>query len=186
MFENSYFNYHRAIVSSKILLKQYVNFPKIKKIVVFFIINTKQYKKNILLFYIIINLCFYGNIFLYNQEINNYQILKFSLRKKKILRFFNSFTYFYLPVLDGDQNFIKKSVVSLGKNYCFFSYRFNYSNFPVIPESEFLCYSNEFIYSLINLYQMRFDIYFKSFYFVKNSLGFLLRMNRLPTLIRFV
>jgi hypothetical protein len=147
MFEQYFFYYHQSIISSKILLKPYVNFPKIKKVVVFFILNTHYYKKNILLFYIIVNLCFYRVTVSHTREINNYQILKFSLKKKKITEFFNNFITVYLPTLDFNQNLIKKSTLNNTTKFSNFLYRICYSHFPVIPESEFLCYTNEYIYN---------------------------------------
>ena len=184
MSENYCFNYQRYITSSKLLLKIQHNFPKLKKIVVFFIINIKHYKKNILLFYIIVNLCFICNILLFNKEKNNYQVLKFSLRKLKIINFLNNFINIYLPILDGNQNIIKKNIIKNIINKNFLLYRFNYFNFPTIYESSFLCYTNENIYNLINNYQIQLDIYLKTFYFIKNSLEFLLRIYRFPIKIQ--
>ena len=186
MFEQHCFQYHQSIISSKILLKPYSSFPKIKKIVVFFILNTKYYKKNSLLFYIIVNLCFYRTNASYKQEVNNYQVLKFSLQKRKIAEFFNSFITVYLPVLDFNQNLIKKSALNNNRKSSSFLYRICYSNFPVIPESDFLCYTNEYIYNWISGYQIRFDMYLKSMYFVKNSLGFLFRLRRFPISTKFI
>ena len=71
MFENYHFEYYQSIISSKLMLVYYFDLPRIKKIVVFLIISLKYYKKNILLLYIIINLCFYCAIILHNKEINN-------------------------------------------------------------------------------------------------------------------
>ena len=182
MFENYCFEYCGSVISSKLILKCYFDFPKFRKIVVFFIINIRYYKKNIFLLYIIINICFYCNLIFYNKEINNYQVVKFSLRKKNIYVFFNTFINVYLPILDRDQNIIKLSTIISYKPIQI--YRFNYFNFPVIPESDFLCYNNENLVSVITTYQIRFDFYLKSFIFLKNSLEFLFRMFRLPIIIK--
>lgn len=184
MFENYYFEYCGSIISSKLTIMFYSKFPKFKKIVVFFIINLKYYRKNILLLYIIINLCFYCNLIFYNREIHNYQILKFSLRNKKIYQFFDSFVNIYLPILEIDQNVIKKSTIVCDKQ--FYTYRFDYFTFPVIPESDVLCYNNELIFNIINQYQIRFDVYLTSVCFIKNSLEFLFRLFRLPVIIRLL
>jgi hypothetical protein len=147
MFEQYCFCYHQSIISSKITLKPYFSFPKIKKIVVFFILNTKYYKKNILLFYIIVNLCFYQTTVSHTKEINNYHIFKFSLQKRKVTQFFNSFINVYLPTLSFNQNLIKKSSLDNTEKFSSFIYRICYFNFPVVPETEFLCYTNEHIYN---------------------------------------
>lgn len=186
MFEQYCFFYHQSIISSKIILKPYSSFPKIKKLVVFFILNTKYYKKNILLFFIIVNLCFYRASISSTKVINNYQILKFSLQKKKITEFFSNFITIYLPTFDFNQNIIKKSISNNNKKITNFLYRICYSNFPVIPESDFLCYTNEYIYTWINTYQIRFDIYLKNIRIFKNSLEFLFRLYRFPIVTKFI
>ena len=104
------------------------------------------------------------------------------MRKKNIYVFFNTFINVYLPILDRDQNIIKLSTIISYKPIQI--YRFNYFNFPVIPESDFLCYNNENLVSVITTYQIRFDFYLKSFIFLKNSLEFLFRMFRLPIIIK--
>jgi hypothetical protein len=147
MFEQHCFRYHRSIISSKVLLKPYFSFPKVKKIVVFFILSIKYYKKNILLFYLIVNLCFYKATVVHTQEIRNYQIVKFSLQKRKITEFFNSFITAYLPTLDFNQNVQKKTVANKNKSLNNFIYRLCYLNFPVVPEADFLSYNNEYIYN---------------------------------------
>tara|TARA_B110000503_G_scaffold132747_1_gene209055 strand:+ start:1046 stop:1642 length:597 start_codon:yes stop_codon:yes gene_type:complete len=180
MFKNSDVIYYRSIISSKIILLKTFSFPAVKKVVVFFIINIKYYNKNMLLLYMIIYLCFYCNVILYNKEFNNYQIVKFSLQSNKIIHFLNSFITVYLPNLEVDQNVIKKTTVNFFKKKQVFLYRIHYINFPVIPEMNFIYYSNEHIYNVINEYQVRFDIYLKNICFSKNSLEFLLHLNRFP------
>ena len=176
------FNYHHHIISSKLILNSSFNWPKIKKIAVFFILNAKYYKKNILLFYIIVNLSFSDVIITHNKEMYNYQILKFSIRSNKINNFFNNFINVYLPILDGNQNLIKKVAVNNIETFNCFLYRINYFNFPLVPESDFLCYSNEYISNLINNYQVRFDVYVKFINFTKNSLEFLFRLYKFPVI----
>ena len=185
MFEQHCLVYHQYIISSKIMLKPYSSFPRIKKLVVFFILNTKFYKKSILLFFIILNLCFYKPFVSNSKEINNYQILKFSLKKKKITEFFNNFVTVYLPTFNFNQNIIKKSTLNNKLKFNNFLYRICYSNFPILPETEFLCYTNEHIYAWINAYRIRFDIYLKNTNFIKNSLEFLFRFYRFPVITKF-
>ena len=184
MIENYCYNYHNSIISSKIILKKKINFPKIKKIVIFFIVNNKYYNKSILLFYILIYLSFFSTILMYNKEINMYQILKLYLKRIKILSFLNNFIVVYLPVLGVDQNIIKKCIVTFKKIIC--AHRISYTTFPVIPESDFLCYSNEFLYNIINLCQIVFDIYLKNNFFFKISVDFLLRVYRFPVVSKSI
>ena len=185
MIENYYYNYKTSIISSKLILKKQFIFPKIRKIEIFFIISIKYYNKIILLLYLLIHVCFFASILLYNKEKNNYQILKLFLYKKKIINFLNNFISVYLPVFEIDQNTIKKSITPL-KNKKNFIYRIIYSNFPVLPEIDFLCYSNEHISNIISLCQIVLDFYLKKSFFIKNSLNFLLRLFRLPIVLKII
>lgn len=180
MFENYCITYHQSIISSKLTLKNEFLFPKIKKVVIFFVINTKYYNKNMLLLYLLISICFYCNAITHNKEINNYQVVKFSLSNKKIFHYFNSFLTVYLPNLENDQNLMRKSLGQFLRKKHTFLYRINYNNFPVIPELDFICYNSEHCYNLINEYQTRFDIYLKNINFSKNASEFLLNMYRFP------
>ena len=90
--------------------------------------------------------------------------------------FLNNFIVIYLPTLDVGQNVIKRCIINFKK--IIYVYRVIYTAFPVIPESDFLCYSNEFLYSIISFCQIVFDIYLKNNFFFKNSLDFLLRVYR--------
>ena len=89
---NSIANYYlynfNSIIISKLGLFSLKNFPKIKNLTLFFIINIKQYKKNLLLFYIIINLIF-GGILVLKINITNYlQLINLVLKKKKKIFFY--------------------------------------------------------------------------------------------------
>lgn len=185
MLEQHCFYYHQSIISSKINLKAYFIFPKIKKIVVFFIVNTKYYKKNVLLFYIIVNICFYRVTVSHTKEVNSYHVFKLSFQKIKITEFFNNFVNVYLPTLGFNQNLIKKSSLDKNKKRNNLFYSMCYLHFPVIPETEFLCYTNEYIYNWINDYHIRLDVRIKSRRFFKNSLEFLFRLFRFPIVTKF-
>ena len=102
---NSIANYYlynfNSIIISKLGLFSLKNFPKIKNLTLFFIINIKQYKKNLLLFYIIINLIF-GGILVLKINITNYlQLINLVLKKKKKNFFLQAFINFYLPLLNS-------------------------------------------------------------------------------------
>ena len=64
LVENYYFYTFNSIIISKFFVNFLGSFPKIKKLVFFIIINIKQYKKNVLLFYIMISLIFGGVLIL--------------------------------------------------------------------------------------------------------------------------
>ena len=91
----------------------------------------------------------------------------------------------YLPIFDLNKNVIKKSALNFNKKLSNF-YRITYLNFPVIPESEILCYNNQQVYNWINEYQIKFDVYLNYTYLIKNSLDFLLRLFRFPIEANFV
>jgi hypothetical protein len=184
MLNNYSHCYQNSIISSKLVLKKQYNFPKIIKIVIFFIVNAKYYNKSILLLYLLIQLCFFAVLLLYNREIKNYQVLKLSLQKKKIIHFLNNFTVVYLPIFDTGHNVIKKSTSNILKKKNLLLYRIFYYVFPLVPEVDFLFYSNEYIYNIINICQVVLDFYLKNNYFFKNTLDFLLRIYRLPFTVR--
>lgn len=73
MFENYCINYHQSIICFKLTLKNEFIFPIIKKVVIFFVMNTKYYNKNMLYLYLLILICFYCNVIMHNKEINKYQ-----------------------------------------------------------------------------------------------------------------
>jgi hypothetical protein len=57
----SYYKYNfNSIMLSKSIILKLKDLPKIEKMVFCFIIDLSQYKKNLLLFYILINLLFGG------------------------------------------------------------------------------------------------------------------------------
>lgn len=182
--EKSYLiNKDNSIISSKVNLINYFTIPIIYKIIFFFIVNIKYYKKNILLFYIIINLSFSDIILSYNKELNKIYIFKFFINKNKIKFFFFSFIYIYFPNFYINQNLLKYSK-NVNKKKFKLIYRFNYQNFPLVPESSVLYYNNEQIITLINAYQMIFDIYLNNNFFLKNSLEFLIRLEKLPVITK--
>lgn len=93
-----YKNFFNSLILSKIVLKSLWLFPKIKKILFYFIIQSKEYKKNILLFYILVSLIFSGIVVIKKTEISGLHIFKIILKKKKISTFLLSFVYFYVQL----------------------------------------------------------------------------------------
>ena len=135
LVENYYFYTFNSIIISKFFVNFLGSFPKIKKLVFFIIINIKQYKKNVLLFYIMISLIFGGVLILKRKEIQGLQIFNLVLKNKNIFLFLFVFIYFYLPLLNIVDTFLKKAfLLSKNKKALFFMYRLNYFSFPVISE----------------------------------------------------
>ena len=95
----NYFVYNfNSIIISKLFVNFLGSFPKIKKLIFFFIINIKQYKKNLLLFYIVISLIFGGVLILKRKEIQGLQIFNLMLKNKNLFLFLFMFINFYLPL----------------------------------------------------------------------------------------
>lgn len=86
--ENYYLYSFNYILLSKLCILSLRSFPQIKNLTLFFIINTKQYKKNLLLLYIIINLIFGGILVLKTNVINSLQIINLNVKKRKIFFFY--------------------------------------------------------------------------------------------------
>lgn len=175
-----------SIITSKIIVKNFKHIPKIKKVSLFFIINAKQYKKNLLLFYIIINLIFGNILLLKNKSIKELYIFKLKLKRKKILPFVLHFVNIYLPLINISEKLIKKNRILFNLKNQILLYRLNYFSFPLIPELDFFYTKNEQIYHFINEYRFQLDIYIKSFFYMKNSFEFLFRMYRFPFNFKFI
>lgn len=84
------------------------NIPKIKKLAFFFLINIKQYKKNVLLFYIMLSLIFGGIFIKKKKENQGLHIFNIIIKKKKIYYYLLSFVNIYLPLLSVIENYLKK------------------------------------------------------------------------------
>ena len=132
----NYFVYNfNSIIISKLFVNFLGSFPKIKKLIFFFIINIKQYKKNLLLFYIVISLIFGGVLILKRKEIQGLQIFNLMLKNKNLFLFLFMFINFYLPLLNIVDNKVKKAFLLYNcKKQLFSIYRLNYFSFPVISE----------------------------------------------------
>lgn len=151
-----------SIISSKIIVTPTFSFPSITKIVTFLVIFLKHYKKKILLFYIIIHLFFSNIVVVTKKEINSYYVLKFSLKPNAFCSFISNFINIYLPVLGHEQNGMKRISINKTNFVKQIIHRISYFNFPVIPETELLCYNNESLVSIINNTRLIFDIYLNS------------------------
>jgi len=172
--------YCQAVISSQFTLKPKNSFPKIKKIVIFLVVSLKQYKKNILLCYVISYLLMSNTLIFNNKKIQQHSILKFLVKTNFFLIFFFNFVNVYLPLLSSDQNTIKKSIVQKVSSSQQFMYRLQYFTFPVIPEMELICYNNEFLSRFISNNYLQIDIYIQSAVYIKSALEILLRFFRLP------
>ena len=93
-----YKNFFNSLILSKIIIKSLTLIPNIKKIILYFIIQSKEYKKNLLLFYIIICLIVSAAI-IKKKEVSGLTIFKITLKKKKTQTFLLSFIYFYVQQL---------------------------------------------------------------------------------------
>ena len=91
-----YKDFFNSLIISKIILNSLWLIPKIKKIIFYFILQNKEYKKNLLLFYIIVSLIFLGITVIKKKVISGLHIFKIILKKKKICTFLISFIYFYV------------------------------------------------------------------------------------------
>jgi hypothetical protein len=183
--ENYYTWNFNAITISKIILKSSKIIPQIKKLNFFFLINQKQYKKNLLLFYIIVSLIFNTVLILKNKSLEGVQIFCFKLKKKKIFNFLLLFVNIYLPLINIPQDIIKKNVLSFPlKKKTLLIFRLNYFTFPSIYELDLIYRACEQIQNFINNYRLQLDIFIKTSFYVKHSLDFLIRMYRIPYVLK--
>lgn len=160
------------------------NIPKIKKLAFFFLINIKQYKKNVLLFYIMLSLIFGGIFIKKKKENQGLHIFNIIIKKKKIYYYLLSFVNIYLPLLSVIENYLKKGFLfSWNKHNNFLLYRLNYFSFPVISELDLIYLDYEMIYNFINSYKFQLDIYIKIKLFIKDVGNFLFRFYRFPCIL---
>lgn len=176
------FNFYnfKAILISKLFINFLGNIPKLKRLSFFFIIDIKQYKKNLLLFYIIICLIFGDILGIKKKEVQHFVIFNLNLTNRKITQFFYSFVSFYLPLLGFNQNSLKKGFFCYRKKESISVYRLSYFSFPVIAELDVICADYEMIYGFVNNYRFQLDVHIFISKFLKDSGEILLRFNRLP------
>ena len=187
LIENYYKWNFNTIILSKTIIFSLRYLPKIKKLSLFFIVDIKQYKKNLLLFYILINLIFTGILLLKKKEIQNFYVFHLTLKKKKIFFFLLNFINVYLPLLSIDPKLIIKKNISsclFVKNKLLL-YRLNYFNFPIINELEILYQKSYLITKFIEAYKLQIDIYIKTSTYLKNTLEFIIRMYRVPCILNY-
>jgi hypothetical protein len=176
---------YNSIIISKITISSVKNYPELKYLFLYFTINTKQYKKNILLFYLIINLIFGGIKFTKKNSIGTLLVFKLSVKKKRMFLFLQSFVSCYLPLINTPEN-IYKQTTSLRKkslfSLCF--YRFNYFVFPAIPELDLMYEDFELLYDFITSFKLQLEIIIRHPKNVISSGETILRMHKLPCLAR--
>ena len=142
---------------SKFILVSIKNYPGIAGIQVFFIVS-KSYKKNLLLFFIILHLIF-GSVFFQqkkcNQSILLYNIIKICLKKKKIYAFLFRFLY-YLPLSSFVAHAIFKKIIYRVLYYKSTHYiRFNFFLFPPILELDRFYEDFDQFYVLVSLFKFQ-------------------------------
>jgi len=183
---DNYCKLHFNCISiSKIAVKSLGALPEIKKLAFFFIVDTKQYKKNVLLFYILISLFFGGSLVIRKKELQGFLVLKTTLRQRKGYLFLLGFINFYLPTLSTVANTVKTGLlVSTAMNKKILVYRLAYFTFPLIPQLDLLFAKSERIQHFIASYRFQIDFYLPNIVTSKDSGEFLLRLLRLPCVIK--
>ena len=170
-----------SLLLSKLSVKRLKNYPEFKSFLLFFIINIKHYKKNLLLFYLVINLIFGGIFFFKKKNTGPSIVLKMSIKKKNMLTFLHSFINSYLPLFNVSEN-IYKQAVSLRKKELtkIFFYRFYYFSFPAISELDLFYEDFELIYDFVIGFKFQLDIIIKNQFLFFSAGEILLRMHKFP------
>jgi hypothetical protein len=170
-----------SLILSKTTIKSLKNYPELKYLFLFFLIDIKQYKKNTLLFYLVINLIFGGVSFTKKKSLNSLLVFKLLVKKKKLFIFLESFVLFYLPLMSTSENTFK-ATVSFQKRYlsktCVF--RYNYFMFPAISELDLMYENYELLYDFITNFKLQLDVVIKQPNGGCSYGDTLLRMYRLP------
>lgn len=160
------------------------SFSFCKKIILVFLINTKQYKKNILLFYIILSVLF-GGVNVIKQKIVDIVLIVKLVITKNPQMLIQNFIQFYLPILGSIENSIKLGFFCINNNIKQTSicYRITYKVFPVIPELDFIYEEYEHIYNIVSSYRVQLDMVIKSVGGTIYNID-LINMYRLPYIIK--
>jgi hypothetical protein len=183
LLENYYKFKINSILISKISIQSLTNYPKFKFFLFFFILNLKQYKKNLVLFYLTINLVLDGIAFK-KKKSGSYVVLKIIIKKKKIFLFLQSFINSYLPLLCLAENIYKHTVIKKKVSLDNRSYRFNYFCFPAISELDQVYECFDLIYTFVSNFKFQLDVIIISKKNIINSGEVLLRMHRFPCIAR--
>jgi len=187
IFSNYFLYNQNAIVISKSTINSIYKFPKVEKLLLFFIIDTKHYKKNLLLFCIVISLIFGVVSNTKMKETKNIQSFYFCLQDKMVFQFLTDFIYLYLPLLNTNDNYEKQGILLIDNRYISTKslvYRLDYFSFPVIFQLDSLCSNFEMLQNFISKYKLRVDVYLRSGFLNKESNEYLLRMIRLPCVFK--
>jgi hypothetical protein len=168
-----------SLLVSKTTINSHLSYPKFKSFIFYFFLNLKHYKKNLLLFYLVISLII-GVVVFKKKKIGSYLVLKLVIKKNKIYLFTQAFINFYLPLSDKEQSVYRYATIKrqASGNVC--SYRINYFNFPPIFELESIYSEFSLVYDFVSNFKFQLDVLIKNF-----QLGdVLLRMYRFPCRVK--
>lgn len=177
-----YLKYNRRFTKyfsiSKTVTKALGQLPKIKRLTFSFMFNTKIYKKNLILFYIVLSLVFHEINILKEKDCQNIFFLYLKISEPKIWLTLQNFVNVYLPLIQTKDNNIKTIVSSRRTRSLIFDV--NYFSFPVIPELNLLYFKSDLIYKQVSFYRFQVRFYIQRSFFVKDFGEFLVRYQRLP------
>lgn len=175
----------KALILSKVFLVSLYNYPKLNKLVFFFLISSKQYKKSVFLFYIVMSIFFCRVKIIRKKSISSLNMLTILINKNKKM-FLLVFINFYLPLLGSVENKLKYGVSTIkSKNFFFLKYyRVNYFSFPVIPELDLMYEQYETVFNIVSNYRLQIDFIVKTKSIIKDSSLFLIRMLRFPCVLK--
>lgn len=173
MLYKNYLKRRNYIFSSKFSFNKGV-FPILKRLVFFYFIDKNSYKKNLILFFILVSLVLGGIFKVRKKSYNLFMFISFSLFNTAIETYLVNFMNFYLPLLFYEENEIKKvkSHRILKKEVVSIYYTYS----PVIPEFDLFTILYSRIWDLVRLYRYQITFFFKN---ISCSI-FYLRFYRIP------
>ena len=170
-----------AVLLSKLTVKRLKNYPELKCFLLYFIIATKKYKKNLLLFYLTINLILGGVFFFKKKNVGPAFVLSVSVKKKEMAMFLHAFINSYLPLSNLSENLYKQTVSLRKKNLTgLFFFRFYYFSFPAIAELDLFYDDFELVYDFITGFKFQLDVVIKNSFLFLSAGEVLLRMHKFP------
>ena len=171
---------YKSTFISKYTIQEVQKFPFIRQCIFFFFLDSKQYKKKIILFYIVISLFITGIFFLKKHQRSTQSIIKFTILNNKVFIFLYQFVHYYLPHLGLQEHFIKRIYLRNIKNQKKIYIRFTYFSFPIFLELDALLSDFLGLFEIVNSFKFQLDFNIIYLNYKLNLSEFLFRFFRVP------
>jgi hypothetical protein len=165
--------HQKAILLSKLSTALKKKLPSIKKIIFYFLINLKTYKKGELLLFIALALIFRGLQVRKYTEFRSIQVFRVVLHKCAFLKMF---VWYYLPTLGLQENYIQSSLNQKSRQIIL---QMTYKSMLCLPEFDEFYSSYDLVFTILASYRVLLSIYMEKCA-LSSGIETLVRFYRLP------